>query len=969
MKTHYKKYSPIVIHLVFLTLVISILPLSLTGPFEPLSPMMPVTASTTISDASPDDFNEGNTSDVVVDEQGIALKTLNLSLVQEGWRGGPGREAYSPAKSPGFSASSNVAWGPEGIALQTLGSGWTEHPSAPFIRSNHECVWDPVHDVMYMLGGSPAGSAIFDTWSYDPASENWKQIANDGYPVRDFAAAWETSRNMVLVHGGATLVGGQANGYATTKEFNPATNKYSSMANAPMKLIEHVGVWDDAHNQFLAYGGTDYALPGPTNGIWAFNPDTNLWTKLGTGPSLGGAGGAWDPVHREMFVYGGVDENISGPNTTFGTLWSYDPGYNQWEQKSSGPLSSFCIEMVWDSTDKMIMAYGLARNGTIWGYDPSSDTWCPFFTTTGFPPNRWYTSLVWDESSEDAILFAGWDGSKAYNDVWTWKNPTVCPSGELESSTFDTAGPLKYTNISWNPVKVNPATGTDPIKIQIATSNSSTGPWNYLGPDGTPDTYYTMNGQGISAVHSRDRYLRYKLSLHTENTGVTPFLTNLTIGYCMSVGSGNYTSKIFVFGSNGNARMCVRWTSDGALTDEIKVKLRWSARADMYNATEWLAVTNGEPFNANLSRYLQYQVELYSTDPSSTPVLKKVVIEVDHPPVLKKGQVDQPEGIENTVFNYSVNYSDPDGDYPISALVYIDGVPYNMTTQDSTTKAGCRFVYATKLGLNNHTYFFSFSDGNFTVKFPSEETLSGPFVDLLPVADISANRTVILKNETVAFNASESVRPACGIKSYYFDFGDGSNSGEYGSPRINHVFKKSGSYQVSLTITDGHGHTSSNKVSVNITVRSRPSAILSSNIIIKAGQPAIIEGAASSDEDGHIDKYIFDFGDYSEKLETSNHNATHVYSSPGDYLVTLVVVDNDGLESAQATSVVTVEEKTVPGTVTKSGGSGDLVLYGVVAGIIAAIACAMAFALLRSRRKKIQPDPVVQDGNLPPPFP
>ncbi|MGO9901461.1 MAG: PKD domain-containing protein [Solirubrobacteraceae bacterium] len=68
--------------------------------------------------------------------------------------------------------------------------------------------------------------------------------------------------------------------------------------------------------------------------------------------------------------------------------------------------------------------------------------------------------------------------------------------------------------------------------------------------------------------------------------------------------------------------------------------------------------------------------------------------------------------------------------------------------------------------------------------------------------------------------------------------------------------------------------------------------------------PATIEhdtsfdGAASSDFDGTITEYHWDFGDGSTDT-TSSVTVTHRYSTEGEYRVTLRVVDNDGCSTAQ----------------------------------------------------------------------
>lgn len=107
-------------------------------------------------------------------------------------------------------------------------------------------------------------------------------------------------------------------------------------------------------------------------------------------------------------------------------------------------------------------------------------------------------------------------------------------SGTLESSTFDTGTNLSdYSSLVWQPTSQDPAAT---LKFQIASNNDNT-TWNYLGPDGTANTYYTVSGTTISSNHDNNRYVRYKAFLSTTNDKKTPILTDLTMNYV----SGCYT--------------------------------------------------------------------------------------------------------------------------------------------------------------------------------------------------------------------------------------------------------------------------------------------------------------------------------------------------------------------------------------------------------------------------------------------
>ncbi|MDB4940391.1 MAG: hypothetical protein JWO40_816 [Candidatus Doudnabacteria bacterium] len=101
-------------------------------------------------------------------------------------------------------------------------------------------------------------------------------------------------------------------------------------------------------------------------------------------------------------------------------------------------------------------------------------------------------------------------------------------SGQLTSSTFDSGGATtSYTSITWQPTSQDPATT---LKFQLASNNDNT-TWNYVGPDGTASTYYTVPGTTISTTNNNNRYIRYRAYLSTTDVSKTPILTSANINY------------------------------------------------------------------------------------------------------------------------------------------------------------------------------------------------------------------------------------------------------------------------------------------------------------------------------------------------------------------------------------------------------------------------------------------------------
>ncbi|WP_455392941.1 PKD domain-containing protein [[Eubacterium] cellulosolvens] len=68
------------------------------------------------------------------------------------------------------------------------------------------------------------------------------------------------------------------------------------------------------------------------------------------------------------------------------------------------------------------------------------------------------------------------------------------------------------------------------------------------------------------------------------------------------------------------------------------------------------------------------------------------------------------------------------------------------------------------------------------------------------------------------------------------------------------------------------------------------------DVIIHQGEEIFFSAKNSSDEDGEIEQYLWNFGDGSS---SKSMNAKHTYDEPGTYNVTLTVVDDDGNKDIQ----------------------------------------------------------------------
>jgi len=151
-----------------------------------------------------------------------------------------------------------------------------------------------------------------------------------------------------------------------------------------------------------------------------------------------------------------------------------------------------------------------------------------------------------------------------------------------------------------------------------------------------------------------------------------------------------------------------------------------------------------------------------------------------------------------------------------------------------------------------------------------------------------------MTNAPISFSSEGSYDPDGSISKYVWDFGDGSSSAE---ENPTHNYTDPGSYTVRLTLTDNKNLVSYVTTSCSV---SPQAPVADSGGPYSAGimDPVDFDSSGSYDPDGNITKYEWDFGDGSSSVEA---NPTHVYTSLGNFTVTLDVTDNHNAVGAETT--------------------------------------------------------------------
>jgi PKD repeat protein len=167
-----------------------------------------------------------------------------------------------------------------------------------------------------------------------------------------------------------------------------------------------------------------------------------------------------------------------------------------------------------------------------------------------------------------------------------------------------------------------------------------------------------------------------------------------------------------------------------------------------------------------------------------------------------------------------------------------------------------------------------------------------------PVADAGGSYEGSV-DANVEFDGSASSDSDGKIKKYKWDFGDGKTAK---GKAPDHKYKESGKYTVTLTVTDDSGEKDSDTSQADVGEGNLPpKAKAGGSYEGKVDEKVEFDGSGSSDPDGKIKSYSWDFGDgKSDKAEDPDHK----YKEAGTYTATLEVKDDDGAKDSDETTVV-----------------------------------------------------------------
>ncbi len=263
-----------------------------------------------------------------------------------------------------------------------------------------------------------------------------------------------------------------------------------------------------------------------------------------------------------------------------------------------------------------------------------------------------------------------------------------------------------------------------------------------------------------------------------------------------------------------------------------------------------------------------------NNDNSTGPVIQTPTVSSFSPGNVSRGQKDVVGTIHGTNLNGSVSVS------------FGDGINVTQVTGVNSLEVEIQFDVANNASTGARTITVTTAGG--TATFAGALTVDS---NRAPTAKIAISPSFGAKNTLFRFSGLASDDPDGELDSYKWEFGDDTKAH---GPEETHTFASTGTFQVTLTVRDNDGATSTDVKNVEVRDGTAPTvAFVLTPATIEEDNIVHCDASASSD-DGTIVEYRWDFGD-----GQTGKGATidHLYSSSGDFVVTLQLTDDEGFKN------------------------------------------------------------------------
>jgi len=260
-------------------------------------------------------------------------------------------------------------------ARVTSWGSWAQYtnPGIDTDRLTHAIVYDSDNDKIYMIGGTPdgtAGSNVSYIYRYDPLTDTWETNLSPMPTPRGWiqGAYW---------NGFIYVAGGYSNSQTALdvlEAYDIANDQWVTLSPLPAARLAH---------GTIAWNGSIYVLGGedasfnPTNTVYRYDISTDSWTTATSLPDAFMMGGVTQRKDT-IFIVGGWNGTAAWSDLWMGVIDSTNPDNITWTNLGPLPYPNMNNAAVaLPGTIVMIGGFVDAATDTnaVWEYNIASGTW------------------------------------------------------------------------------------------------------------------------------------------------------------------------------------------------------------------------------------------------------------------------------------------------------------------------------------------------------------------------------------------------------------------------------------------------------------------------------------------------------------------------------------------------------------------------------------------------------------------
>jgi hypothetical protein len=353
-------------------------------------------------------------------------------------------------------AASTVPESAEDTVATSSAGTWSMIPP-PSARYGQTAVYDIIHDRMIVFGGSD-NFLRNDVWLYSFSTFEWTRLKPAGFAPSEryrHSAIYDLRRDRVIVFAGDDEGNDRNDVWTLTLSGRPAWSQLATFGNLPPVRREHTAIFDAGRDRMIVMGGTHDGVV--FDDVWALSlSGLPVWTRLevsGT-PKVYRHAAIYDPLRERMLVFGGDD--------------------------------------------------GSALQGAVWALSlVGSATWS-LHTPAGGPSARGEHTAIYDASVDRMIVYGGFDGTSALDDVWSL--PLGSASGWTRQSPTGAPPSARYRHSAiFDPIRKQMLVygGLDPFKTSDIWALSGSMKWRGMSLLGTPPSPRSEHSAVYDPVRDR----------------------------------------------------------------------------------------------------------------------------------------------------------------------------------------------------------------------------------------------------------------------------------------------------------------------------------------------------------------------------------------------------------------------------------------------------------------------------------